>query len=163
MAQLAGMAVVAVAAAPSASLNMLAAVLHYSLEATTLAISTLRSLAPEFTSDPTVRAELAALDVDAKLATVQALIASLAARKTKQEEDEVMRVCVANVSECVAQLNATLEAIKAELATHQTRYLSSWRSPNTAEPLVQLRLLMGVLDKRVDLLLKVKDFMKTTT
>jgi len=159
MAQLAGMAVVAVAAAPSASFNMLAAVLHYSLEATTLAISTLRSLAPEFTSDPTVRAELAALDVDAKLATVQALVASLAARKT--EEDEVMRVCVTNVSECVAQLNTTLEAIKTELATHQTRYLSSWRSPNTAEHLVQLRLLMGVLDKRVDLLLKVKDFMKT--
>ena len=156
--QLAGMAVVAVAAAPSASLNMLTTLFNLTLSGTASAISTLRSMAPDFVSDPAVRSELAALDVDAKLATVQALIASLAERETK--DVEVMRVCVANVSESVEQLNSTLELIKTELELHQSRYFASWRSPNTAAPLEQLRLQMNVLDKRVDMLLKVKDFMK---
>lgn len=71
--------------------------------------------------------------------------------------DDVVGICISQVAETLQSITRTLHDVQTELELHEARWFSSWRTPDTERHMGVLRTKIGVLDKRVDMLLKVKD------
>lgn len=125
----------------------------------------LRALGPSqrpITANPLVKDELEAMDIEAKLQTVHALILTIQKARNNQteplDEADVVGVCLGQVRDVLESLTLTLNALNQELEEHEQRWFSSWRTPSTLPLVVTIRSKMLILDKRVDMLLKVKTF-----
>jgi hypothetical protein len=117
--------------------------------------------------NPLVREELESMDIEAKLKTVHALVLTI--QKTrgggggKQQVEEVddsdvIGVCLSQVKDVLESITGTLTALNTELDAHDQRWFSSWRTPDTKHYVLALKAKILILDKRVDMLLKVKSF-----
>lgn len=144
----------------------------------------LSSSVARLSEHPKVREELTAMDIEAKVRSVQALLLSVRRRRRAsgavleaakrlgdddsmvivaadamaardvEDETDVVDVCLAQVGEALEAITATLEKVNTELALHETRWLSTWRNPDTTQLMVDLKAQVAVLDGRVDFLLK---------
>jgi len=131
------------------------------------------------TENPLVREELEAMDIEAKLKTVHALVLTIQKQRGKsvptnvtggstqivdpsaiapQDESDVIGVCLEQVKEVLDSITTTVNALHEELDAHDQRWFSSWRTPDTKHHLIALRAKILILDKRVDMLLGVRSF-----
>jgi len=127
--------------------------------------------------NPLVREELETMDIEAKLKTVHALVLTIQKQRSKslpsapssegqlvdpstvpQDESDVVGVCLEQVKEVLDSITTTVNALNSELEMHEQRWFSSWRTPDTKHHLIALRAKILILDKRVDMLLKVRSF-----
>lgn len=200
MAQVVAMGVVTAGVINSVSGRIVWGSLELAMHAAGGFMDLMRATAARWGAHPAVREEMAALDVEARVEAVQALLltmrkqrgevpvgesassssASASASTSSDEEstsgavmvmspasaytfggekassasDDVVDVCLRQVSQALGGMTTTLEALNTELAYHDTRWLSSWRSPDTATHMANLKSQALILDKRVDFLLR---------
>jgi hypothetical protein len=74
------------------------------------------------------------------------------------DDSDVIGVCLDQVKEVLESITSTVNALNAELEAHDTKWFSSWRTPDTKHLLLALKAKILILDKRVDMLLKVRSF-----
>ena len=109
---------------------------------------------------PEIFEELEGLDVDARLRIVLSLLNNADRReRTTAKGEETIDVCLSEVRSSVDSIAQGLEAIHRELREHRTRWFAAFRSPSVDGLLRSLRVRMGVLDKRVDMLIKAQAFL----
>jgi len=123
--------------------------------------------------NPLVKDELEAMDIEAKLKTVHALVLTIQKQRARsglpvggegaeqleeKDESDVVGVCLDQVKEVLDSITSTVNALNGELDMHEQRWFSTWRTPDTRHHLIALRAKIVILDKRVDMLLKVRSF-----
>jgi len=151
------------------------------VHAAATAVKSLRSSGEDQKSlaeHPLVREELEAMDIEAKLKTVQALVLTIQKQRSRSvssaiatniptseavkteetDESDVVGVCLDQVKEVLDSITTTVNALNTELDEHEQRWFSSWRTPDTKHHLIALKAKILILDKRVDMLLKVRSF-----
>lgn len=116
--------------------------------------------------NPLVKDELETLDIEAKLKTVQALVLMIQKYRNENESEviddsDVVGVCLMQVKDVLESLTTTLNGLRQELNDHDQRWFSSWRTPDTKNHMIALRSKILILDKRVDMLLKVRSFVSS--
>jgi hypothetical protein len=123
---------------------------------------------------PMVKEELETMDIEAKLKTVHALVLTIQKQRGKsgsihangeesavpeeRDESDVVGVCLEQVKEVLDSITITVNALNEELDMHEQRWFSTWRTPDTKHYLIALRAKILILDKRLDMLLKVRSF-----
>jgi hypothetical protein len=132
------------------------------------ALSAVRPIAdsPSVAENPLVRDELESMDIEAKLKTVHALVLTIQKSRATlngNEDDvvddsDVVGVCLTQVKDVLESITTTLNALNEELVEHEQRWFASWRTPDTKHYVVALKAKMAILDKRLDMLLKVRSF-----
>jgi hypothetical protein len=128
--------------------------------------------------NPLVKDELEAMDIEAKIRTVHALVLTIQKQRQSEyrqsrdtiletenalpvspvDESDVVGVCLEQVKEVLDSITSTINSLNSELDAHEQRWFSSWRTPDTKHHLIALKAKTLVLDKRVDMLLKVRSF-----
>lgn len=132
--------------------------------AVTAASAAVRAMRPSeraLAENPLIREELEQMDTEAKLKTVHALILTIQKDRHGEEEmreDDVVGVCLVQVKDVLDSITKTLDALNGELDQHDQRWFSTWRTPDTKHHLIALKAKSTILDKRVDMLLKVCSF-----
>ena len=110
---------------------------------------------------PEIFLELESLDVDARLRMVLALLKNAEERsRTDSPGEETIDICLGEIRTSVDSITHDLEAVHRELRAHQERWFASFRSPHVSSLLKSLRVKMGVLDRRVDMLIKAQAFLE---
>lgn len=143
------------------------------ISAAGLAIHALRpsQQQPAITENPLVKEDLQAMDIEAKLQTIQALVFTIQKQRNRAsseqqhtyDETDVVDVSLTQVKEVLDSLTKTFHELQLELATHEEKWFSSWRTPNTQSLVTAIKSKMLILDKRVDMLLKVRAFVKASS
>jgi hypothetical protein len=144
------------------------------VHAAATAVQAIRSSGGEknLAENPLVKEDLEAMDIEAKLRTVHALVLTIQKQRgrspTQEEpalvehepvdESDVIGVSLAQVKEVLESITATVNALNEELDAHEQRWFSSWRTPDTRHHLISLKAKVVILDKRVDMLLKLRAF-----
>jgi len=118
---------------------------------------------PSVTENPLVREELESMDIEAKIRTVHALVLTIQKHRggnneTAVDDSDVVGVCLDQVKEVLESITSTVTTLHEELDAHDQRWFSSWRTPDTKHHVLALRAKILILDKRVDMLLKVRSF-----
>lgn len=140
--------------------------LELCISAANLAVHSLRPSPsqPAITDNALVKDDLESLDIEAKLKTISALVQTIQRQQQHrharggEEEGDVVDVALGQVKEVLDSLTLTFHELEREIAEHDTRWFSSWRQANTASLVTAIKSKMFILDKRVDMLLKVRAF-----
>ena len=66
-----------------------------------------------------------------------------------------IQICFKNVSEMISLIKVELENIQEEIKNHQNKWFASWRTPDYEEHIHNLKNHKKILDKRVNLLIKI--------
>lgn len=67
---------------------------------------------------------------------------------------DVIEVCLRNLHLILEEITATMKEVTTELDLHETRYFASYRTPNIQQLLQKLKSQSGILEKRLDMLIK---------
>jgi len=127
---------------------------------------------PALADNAHVKEELEQMDIEAKIRTVHALVLTIQKQRAGghaggepakddtqvPDESDVVGVCLEQVKEVLESITSTVTALREELDAHEQRWFATWRTPDTKHHLIALRAKILILDKRVDMLLKVKSF-----
>ena len=73
----------------------------------------------------------------------------------KKELKTPISICLKNVSEMVGLIKNELENIKEEIKDHEQKWLANWRTPPYEPHLRKLAKHKKILDKRMELLIKI--------
>jgi len=97
-----------------------------------------------------VQSTLDELDLQVVLEIIEALV-----KEIPENSSEAVSLCIKNIERCITKIHTLLQEINKEITYHKTKWFSSWRSLHVDNSLNQLRRQKGVLDHRIDLLMKV--------
>ena len=95
-----------------------------------------------------VRKEVEKLDIKVKLELVKALM-------DKLPQNDITKVIENGLIELMFEIKSVVDWIDYEIAKHQQKYLSGYRSINFEDKLDELRNLIFILDGRINLLMNV--------
>jgi hypothetical protein len=95
-----------------------------------------------------VRKEVDKLDIKVKLELVKALM-------DKLPQNDITKVIENGLIELMFEIKSVVDWIDYEIAKHQQKYLSGYRSINFEDKLDELRNLIFILDGRINLLMNV--------
>jgi len=91
------------------------------------------------------------LDLDAELSIVQAILDDM----HSVPETQTIKISTQQVKETIEQIHTELDSIRKELENHKNRYFYTWRSPDYAINLQNLKKYKEILRKRRELLMQV--------
>ena len=97
-----------------------------------------------------VRKEIEKLDIKVKLELVKALM-------DKLPQNDITKVIENGLIELMFEIKSVVDWIDYEIAKHQQKYLSGYRSINFEDKLDELRNLIFILDGRINLLMNVSN------
>jgi len=95
-----------------------------------------------------VRKEIEKLDIKVKLELVKTLM-------DKLPQNDITKVIENGLIELMFEIKSVVDWIDYEIAKHQQKYLSGYRSINFEDKLDELRNLIFILDGRINLLMNV--------
>ena len=93
------------------------------------------------------------LDLASKVKTVEALVSTVVARGARHQNPAV-RAALDEVTDALRQIKELGHAIDGKLDEHEERWFPTWRSAGIDEEVALLRHYGTVLDRRVDMLIK---------
>ncbi len=114
------------------------------VESTTATYSTLKSLLGFNQHVDTVLEEL---DIQTQLKIVESLLKSI-------NDDPKIHVCLNEVNEIIQKIHWEMEKMYHEIDVHPQKWFASYRSPNCNKELQNLRKYSKIMDKRVEMLIK---------
>jgi hypothetical protein len=97
-----------------------------------------------------VRKEIEKLDIKVKLELVKTLM-------DKLPQNDITKVIENGLIELMFEIKSVVDWIDYEIAKHQQKYLSGYRSINFEDKLDELRNLIFILDGRINLLMNVSN------
>jgi Na+/phosphate symporter len=97
-----------------------------------------------------VRKEIEKLDIKVKLELVKMLM-------DKLPQNDITKVIENGLIELMFEIKSVVDWIDYEIAKHQQKYLSGYRSINFEDKLDELRNLIFILDGRINLLMNVSN------
>lgn len=103
---------------------------------------------------PMVVKTLRRLDIDAQLESVESLVKQLKGSET-DKDGSVIKVCTDNVHKSISEMHHILQTIEQLMGAHNGKWLSSFRGAEYIPYLTRLEEEKKVLDRRLDILIKV--------
>lgn len=103
---------------------------------------------------PQAQSLLKNLDLESDLQIIESFVKEITVREEEEGEPDVVDVALNQVKDVLDAIKKELEKIHKEIEEHENRYFAAYRQPNfqiNFDELVQNKVL---LDKRVDILMK---------
>jgi hypothetical protein len=104
-------------------------------------------------SEEYISTQLEELDIVALLQTVEALVKDISEETCFT--DAAVGIALKNIIEIIDKIHQLLLNITEERNAHQQRWFAAWRTPQYTAKLEKLGVYKGILDDRVDLLIKI--------
>ena len=106
------------------------------------------------TKHPKVQTLLSHLDLQSDLKVIQALVEEISIKELEEGQYDVVDVALEQVKDMMILIKDELEKIQIEINNHESKYFAEYREPNFNINLNHLIENKIILDKRVDLLIK---------
>ena len=106
------------------------------------------------TKNPKVQNLLFHLDLQSDLKVIQALVEEISIKELEEGQYDVVDVALEQVKDMMISIKDELGKIQIEINNHESKYFAEYREPNFNINLNQLIENKIILDKRVDLLIK---------
>ncbi len=116
----------------------------------------------ESIKNPKVNNFLAELDIVADLRVIETLVRDVTISEQKENIEDAVDMALANVKEILLVIKDELQAINVELVNHQNRFFASFFDPNISLNLENMTKHKAILDKRLDLLIKILTLKRET-
>ena len=111
-------------------------------------------LIKESIKNPKVNNIVEEMDLIADLKVVETLVNDVTVSEQKENVVDAVDMALINVKDTLLIIKGEMQTIQTELAAHELRFFANYREPNIAVNLENLAKHKAILDKRVDLLIK---------
>ncbi len=103
-----------------------------------------------------VTSVLSEKDIGMKIKIIGTMISELQKEEEKHKElKDSVKLSIGSVSEVIERINTTLEEVKQLRKDHEELYFAGWRSIDCTKQVAALKLDSGLLESRLDLMIKV--------
>ena len=103
---------------------------------------------------PKVQSLLTHLDLQSDLKVIQSLVEEIAIKELEEDQHDVVDVALGQVQEMMVLIKNELIKIQSAVSVHESKFFAQYREPNFQINMSQLIENKIILDKRVELLIK---------